>query len=157
MNNRAVLSKISWLILILAILVQMRCGNKSNESSKRFIENDTLALVQAVLNDEGLINEVVESFNDKPFKLIYYPTINHEYKLTFMNRPIQKVTLLEDTYQIPLKYPGELYVSIPKIKFINKDSASVELIFHAGNAIRIFDLKKVNESWKIVRLQKGKF
>ena len=137
-------------------LIVSHCTSADRNKRTTF-STDTTRLVQAVLSDEQLERELLKDFGTQEFKFVanFFVKIGH--KFTFSGKAVSVLNIPGDEYQIHQKYPKELYVSVSEIKFVNKDSASVELIFHAGNAIRIFDLKKVNESWKIVRLQKGKF
>lgn len=62
----------------------------------------------------------------------------------------------EDARQIHEMYPKELYVSVYSVQLMDRDSATVRLLFHAGNATAHFILKGSNQRWLIVGSEYGK-
>ncbi len=118
---------------------------------------DTVVLVQAVLSDKTLESEIIKDFGKQPFKLVEGPASKLDKQFIFAGNPVKVVPLTGDFYQIHQQHPKELYVSVPEIKFFSKDSATVLLIFHAGNATALFNLKNDKEKWTISGRQYGKF
>ena len=142
---------------MLIALFGSRCTNTTNDNSLEFNEADTVKLVQTVLADSELETEIIKDFGNQQLKFIKGFAIKTDQKFTFSGKPVRIVTVEENIYQIRMNHPKELYVSVPTVKFITKDSAVVSLIFHAGNATALFNLENEENNWVIRNRQYGKF
>lgn len=145
-------------VLGLAVIFLIMSHCTSDDRSRRTIYSvDTTQLVQTVLSDKQLEAEIVKDFGDAEFKLVTNSIIKAHYKFVFSNKAVLLMSVSGDTYQIHQQHPKELYVSVPSVKLFSRDSASVSLIFHAGNATALFFLKNEQEKWKVIKRQYGKF
>ncbi|AQG80648.1 hypothetical protein [Spirosoma montaniterrae] len=142
-------------VLVCLGLLGLRCTNRVDDNQK-FNVNDTTQLVQAVLNDDLLKAEIIRDFGEEPLKLVAGPVIKPDMQLTFANKFAQVVSLREDARQIHERYPKKLYVSVPSVKLFGEDSATVRLLFHAGNATARFSMKNSNRKWIVVNREYGK-
>ncbi|UFH56092.1 hypothetical protein [Spirosoma sp. KNUC1025] len=145
------------LLLIIHVLLAS-CSAGNTYTANKLTREDTTRLVQRIISDKQLGADVKKAFGNVQFKLIEGIATQTDEPYVFAGKPVKIVpSPSKDILQIHVQHPNELYVSIPSIKFFTRDSASVILIFHAGNATDLYTLKKEQDSWVIRGHQYGKF
>ena len=152
---RSILQKKCYIISLLIVTLS-QCTENPQHTHKWYAA-DTVYIVQSVLNDKRLSSELLKDFGDQKFKLIANSYIKTDQHLLFNNQIVEIAHLTGDYYQIHQEHPKELYVSVSSIKLFPNDSAIVSLIFHAGNATALFNLKRIDGQWLIKNRQYGKF
>lgn len=132
------------------------CVQETNKK-KSFSPADTTAIIQAILSDSQLEAEIMKDFSEQPLRLLAGPVIGANQHYRFQNKPVEVLQLEGNPQQIHERYRGRLYVGVPALALIGKDSATVSLLFYSGNATLDLKLKKNDGKWIIRSHQNGKY
>ena len=133
-------------------LLLFQCTSNHNRDDEAVVK-----LIQTVLADKQLESELKKDFGNQQLTFVAGQNIKTDQQFIFADKSVRITPLTGDVYEIHKQHPDELYVSVPEVKFYSRDSATVSLIFHAGNATTLFSLKNEEGSWLIKRRQNGKF
>lgn len=114
----------------------------------RFNGQDTLSLLNAMLNLKEFDYNTKLLDTSKRIKIIMYPYITKEYKLLKFNKP---VWVVED-----YPAPHQNAFLIDRFTFFENDSARIEYRF--GNGwMGLMDAQKINREWKIIKSEIGRY
>lgn len=150
------MTKGSWILLFGSFITLEGC-NQHQDADSPLSQNDTVAVLQTVLNDQNLVTDAALYLPELSLKLIQNKVVKPNYLLTFDRQAVKVVAIKEEGREVREAYPKQFIVSFPMFKAINNDTVLLSMIVHSGNSTHLYTISQDDGRWQILSDQRGKF
>ena len=153
--------------------VSFNCDFKENDNIHDACENDTMFVIQKVLNSKALDSIVLTTYKDSTLKVIKTKAIIRNCPLFFRGKEVVYLDSNASTMEID---PGDFIkvnnqtkkekfvigARLPSFKvlcfiyFLDKNKAEVSLVFRNQGKQIDFKLIRINKTWNIIKVEWGR-
>lgn len=123
---------------------------------ERLSRNDSISVIQTVLNDKKLTKEAERTFGQAPLKLTRLGAIKSDYNLNFNGEKVEIILSEGVDLQTFSDSSKQLVVSVPMFKVVSPDTIRFSMVLYPGNATFLYTLLREEDKWVINSCEYGK-